>query len=188
MKKFYICIVILFLILISGCTSNKKSSSSESNSSFEKLPINMDIIDTELDLLIKKYGNTFSEVDVANIRNIPIELSESQKLYCIFGEFNNEYLIVEENIVVGYITYNGSVQRDMSMKQYFPTDDCYNISPQIAWDDTYAYCCWETSNSYLVLGAVAPSSADENEYYNWPTTTYILIKDISQFTLYSEIK
>lgn len=156
-------------------------------SSFSTLPISMNVIDMEFEFACKKANGTVMEVHSDNIRNIPIKLTSEQKLYCIFGN-TNEYLIVEDGIIVGYITYNGSVTRDMSMKQYFPSDDCYNVAPQIAWNDSYAYCCWETENSYLILGAITNPSSDITGYYNWSTTTIILIKDFSQFTFNSQIQ
>lgn len=159
----------------------------DNSSSFSTLPISMNIIDMEFELACKKANGTVMEVHTDNIRNIPIELTPEQKLYCIFGN-TNEYLIVEDGIIVGYITYNGSVTRDMSMKQYFPTDDCYSVDPQIAWNDSYAYCCWKTENSYMILGAITNPSSDITEYYNWSTTTLILIKDLSQFTFNSQIQ
>lgn len=150
--------------------------------SFELLPITMNVIDMDFELACKKSNVTIAEVHPDNIRNIPIKLKDNQQLYCAFGN-SSEYMIVEDGMIVGYITYNGSVSRDMSMKQYFPSDDCYNIAPQIIWKDTYAYCCWETGNSFLILGAISNPSADESGYYNWSTTTYILIKDFSQFNV-----
>lgn len=148
----------------------------------EVLPITMNVIDMDFELVCKKSNTTIAEVHPDNIRQIPITLKENQKLYCALGD-TSEYMIVENGLVVGYITYKGSVSRNMSMKQYFPSDDCYSITPQIKWKDSYAYCCWEAENSFLILGAISNPNADESDYYNWSTTTYILIKDFSQFSL-----
>ncbi len=144
-------------------------------------------IDMSFDLVCKNSSSPIFECGLANIRNIPVALTPSQKLYTVMGN-STEYMIVEDGIVVGYILYNGSVMRNMSMKQYFPSDECFEIAPLIARDGTHTYCCWALENSYMILGAIVNESADESRYFDWPTTMLIFLKDFSQFTFSDRIQ
>lgn len=153
---------------------------------FEQLPIDMDIIDMEISLLQKKVNDTIMQVHTDNVRNMGVSLKENQFLYCIFGDIY-EYVIVENGLIVGYLSYNGHTTRDMTMKRYFPSDDCYSIAPLIAYgQDSYAYCCWKTADAYIILGAITQNGGAEN-YYNWATTKHIILKDFSQFDFSSQI-
>lgn len=144
----------------------------------DTLSVTMERIGMDFELFDKKESNIIMEADAINIHHFPVKLKNTQKLYLV-GD-NRHFIIVENNVVVGYMCSMGSPAH---MKKYFPTDDCYDIQPQKAKNESFSYCCWKTENCYLLLGGTNAWDVSEEAYYDWTTFQYILLKDLSQCTL-----
>jgi len=142
------------------------------------LSVTMERMGMDFELFDKKESSIIMEADAINIHHFPVKLKDTQKLYLV-GD-NRHFIIVENNIVVGYMRSIGSPAH---MKKYFPTDDCYDILPQKAKSESFSYCCWKTENCYLLLGGTNAWDVREKDYYDWTTFQYILLKDLSQCTL-----
>lgn len=159
----------------------KENGDYQNTNTLTTIPVSMDIIGSSFKLACKKADSSPLEVHTDNIRDFCISLKDNQRLFAFLGDVY-EYYIVENDVVVGYMFRPRDVSSNLTMKQYFPSDDCYSVDPQIAYVNGFGFCCWKTTNCYVIFGAIGIDQAtDTSDYHNWPTTTYALIEDITQF-------
>ncbi len=208
MKKILLFILVLFMIVISvACDSEYDdrsggdSGSSDidfgdvfgnmnATSKFETLPIDMYMIDYDFDLLCKKSDDYFIEMDSLPIQGdlAPVNVKTTQQIYLSSSRYSSrtEYYIVDDGKVAGYLY---TISNSNTMKNYFPSDLCYDIEPKTCISDSgnFTYCCWKTKDSYLIL--VTPTDlVDIMEYYDCHTSVYILLKDFKQFDFYDQVQ